>query len=357
MYQHTIIKSNNKWHCTVSQHKRYYKWQPWIQPILTSDTSSPEIKLSATSTYSAEFPMYYAFDSNTSTGWLTQNGTGQGSLFVQFKSVLRIRSITVKGWQNQNGYTKTIAIYRDIANTQLIGDTRTFNGNGEQTWSFSDPITTNVLSFYAIGSGMWGCIGNISISADYAVECLESESDFYTPTSQCSTFYTQYPTYYKLTPWTQPTLSDNGVVGHNSFAVKANEYISNSSADSGPIWKAFDANTATYWRSGTTSGWVEIYNPQPLKISSIVWGYFYNYIRTGTVLGSFDRSSWDTLCVFDNNTAAAVTMNVTSNALYKWIRIVINNVNTDVIHCPYITINAQQAIESSPNDYDYVRYK
>ena len=154
-----------------------YKYQDWTQPVLTSDTSSSKIKLSATSVYGG-YEMYKAFDSDTGSGYLTANGTGQGSLYVSFPNPLKISSITVKGWSNQNGYTKTIAIYSDKNNTKIIGETHTYNGNGSYTWTFSTPVETDFLSFYVIGSGSCGCIGDIKISAQERISVAGSSLDY-----------------------------------------------------------------------------------------------------------------------------------------------------------------------------------
>lgn len=153
--------------CYVLARKGYikYTYSSWTQPVLTSNTSSPKMVLSATSIYASGYPMWHAFDSSTSTAWLSQSKVPTASLRVSFPNKLRITSITVTGWKNPYGATKTVAIYKDMSDTSLIGATQPFNGNGTYTWVFSTPVITDVLSFYTVGTIAWACIGNIKITA------------------------------------------------------------------------------------------------------------------------------------------------------------------------------------------------
>lgn len=73
-------------------------------------------------------------------------------------------------------------------------------------------------------------------------------------------------------PWTQPVLSNNGVVGGDSFAVFADSEID----EARQAWKAFDGNTVLLtpetdqWHSISDAihyiGW---YNPEPLIIDKV----------------------------------------------------------------------------------------
>ena len=77
--------------------------------------------------------------------------------------------------------------------------------------------------------------------------------------------------------WQQPVLSANGTMGGSKFACAVSAYTLVTSGTVADAYGAFDNNTNTYWRSGTTSGWIQFYNPVPLKVSAIKWGYFYSY--------------------------------------------------------------------------------
>lgn len=152
--------------------------------------------------------------------------------------------------------------------------------------------------------------------------------------------------YYKKTSWTQPTLSANGSVGGASFAVSA-------SAATNPAYYAFDFSSSTYWRSGTASGWIQFYNPIPLLVSNIRWGYFWCYPTGGTVAGSNDGSTWTTIWSWTNNNAADFNINVNSDTAYKYHRINITGVNKDVIHSTQLSITAFALTQGTADDYDY----
>lgn len=155
-----------------------YVYQNWVQPVLTSDTSSSKMSLSATSTYNTTYAMWKAFDNSSSTAWLSADGTGSGSLRVKFPTNLFISKIAVTGWSNPNGATKTVTIYKDTTNINVIGAAHTFNGSGTYTWNFSNPVETNALSFHAVGTGKWGCIGEIKITAQERITTVGTPDDY-----------------------------------------------------------------------------------------------------------------------------------------------------------------------------------
>lgn len=152
--------------------------------------------------------------------------------------------------------------------------------------------------------------------------------------------------YYKKTPWAQPTLSADGSMGGASFAASA-------SAATNPAYYAFDSKPSTYWRSGTASGWIQFYNPIPLLVSNIRWGYFYSYPTAGTVQGSNDGIAWDTVASWNNSIAGDFDIQVGSDAAYRYYRVNITGVNKDVIHCYQLNITAEEIAEGAADDYDY----
>lgn len=162
--------------------------------------------------------------------------------------------------------------------------------------------------------------------------------------------------------FTQPVLSANGTLGGSNFAVSAS---SENQSGTNPYraFEAFDGNSDTYWRcANTTSGWIQFYNPKPLYVSTLIWGYFYSYPTGGSVLGSNDGTNFDTLTTWTNSSAADFTITVNSTKAYKYYRITVTGVNKDVVHCKEITITATEVIkeaysysqeaESTIDDYD-----
>ena len=173
--------------------------------------------------------------------------------------------------------------------------------------------------------------------------------------------------YFKTVPektktFSQPTLSSNGTMGGSAFACSASSEDANDTAP-GNAYHAFDNNSSTYWRcNNTTSGWIQFYSPDPLRVSKIKWGYFFSYPTKGTVKGSNDGSSWATLKSWTNSSAADFTITISSTVGYKYHRVTVTGVNKDVVHCAKMTVTAievtQEAYEVEVQEGEaYDRYQ
>ena len=160
---------------------KYYKhtYEDWEQPVLTSATSSKKVTITSTSDYDGGYANWRVFDGG-SAPWLSGNGTGQGSIRMQFPRPLKISKISVTGWSNPNGGTGYGTIYKDFNNTEVIGATQYFGGWVERVWTFDTPILTDKLSFYITGTGMWGCASEINITAQeqLVTETTEAEAEW-----------------------------------------------------------------------------------------------------------------------------------------------------------------------------------
>ena len=115
--------------------------------------------------------------------------------------------------------------------------------------------------------------------------------------------------------WTQPTLSANGTLGGDSFAVSlTNEYSSTYAA-----WKAFDNNSSScFWTSIIPADLI-IYNPVPLSVTALHWEV-YDYNRRPTDwewYGSNDNETY-TLISSGTNTSNDFTLNFTPSSAYKY---------------------------------------
>lgn len=278
----------------------------------------------------------------------------------------------------------------------IQGTTRTiYNSTDGSTWnqliSFTDTgMQTTYDSFICIGNFSSGTTrnrpysGTIDLKETYiniggkrvwnAVEAKISKEEAdsnpdsyyrdvvqkYTPARRERKYYKYATRYLKYVwgNWTQPSLSANGTVGGSSFACNASAFaVNNNPSVCVGIYGAFDTDASTYWRSGTTTGWIGFYSPEPLKVSKLVFGYFYSYITGGNVQASNDNSSWTTVTSFTNSAEADLTINVNSTTAYKYWRVNITGVNKDVIHCNRLSItatyNTGNVIESTSSDYDY----
>ena len=135
--------------------------------------------------------------------------------------------------------------------------------------------------------------------------------------------------------FSQPILTENGTMGGGSFAVSAD----NDTNGSKPAYYAFDGSDSSFWRGGNVPGYIEFYNPAPINVTSIIWGFFYSYPTSGNVQASNDYSDWTTITEFTNNSASDFTIDMSGNTnSYKYYRINISSVNMDVLHCSNLSI-------------------
>lgn len=160
--------------------RTYYKYIDWTQPVLTSNTSSSVMTVSATS--EEQGAAYTAFDGNTSGGWATANYVTTGTLTAVLDKDIYITSIEVVGSSNQWGSTNTITIYSDTNKQTIIGEQKSFNYSVSDTlaWNFEEPVKANTLVFYGTGT-TWVAITEITITAQeqVTVESPQDDYDFY----------------------------------------------------------------------------------------------------------------------------------------------------------------------------------
>lgn len=365
---------------------RYYKYNTWTQLALTSNNSYGTVTGSEEASASHSF--YHALDGDTSTWWEVGANLTSGYLQWVLPQEIIVKGLTIMV-RTGDRPNITVRCYTSSSKTTPVGDSVTTTTAGETKVVSGIPangVQTNTLYFDCSSTQNYFGISEISVNAvlptykevtssnDYDftesytyVEEVSSNDD-YDFTKEVLTPYliirpaTKYYKnkigyrYYKYDTWTQPVLSADGTMGGDSFATSASAWNLVSSGSIAQPYAAFDKNTSTYWRSGTTSGWLQFYNPSPIKVSTIKWGYFYNYPTGGNVQGSNDGNAWTTLANWTNSSASDFTIQVNSNAFYKYYRINITGVNTDVIHCLEFTINAILSTYkevTSSDDYDF----
>lgn len=168
-------------------------------------------------------------------------------------------------------------------------------------------------------------------------------------------------------PWTQPVLSANGTIGGDSFACAANtEYTDN------PAWKAFDNDTNTAWEG--VNGFefpqiIEWYNPNPLKITQIVFvtGYkrlgqgVYYCVKNYKIQASTDGNSWVDVFTGTNSSYSdkkSITVSISNNNFYKYWRLSVSSVNKgNFVDIWSMAITATQLDETitpaTAEDYDF----
>lgn len=171
--------------------------------------------------------------------------------------------------------------------------------------------------------------------------------------------------------WTQPTLTSNGTLGGDSFAVySSRQYTANYYA-----YKAFDGNSTTNWLINTanvpTKVDLDFYNPNPINVTNIEItnrsGYD-TYATKADVYGSFDNVNFTLLASVENSTAttALAKWNIdlsSNNKYYTYYRIQFSDIILDSsaanrfglnevsITAKYFTVTPEQNWQSSVTNY------
>lgn len=206
-------------------------------------------------------------------------------------------------------FTTTSASYPTISNSNLKWNSRN-GGTTPNTYSTLSGVK-NVLVFKSI----W-----ISGTLYWEVE---------------------YSTYGGIeTTFVQPALSTDGTLGGSSFAVNCDLIYSSWYA-----WYAVDNNPSTHWHVPGLSGhYLTLYNPNPLKVSSINITNYNNEVITGyTIYGSNDNSNWTALYSGTNSNIsdyATWGIAVNSNAFYKYHKIYVSAGYTGNAGARQVTLNA-----------------
>lgn len=160
--------------------RKYYKYtyQNWVQPILTSNTSSDKITVSATN--EGQGNAYKAFDGYNSTFWCTANNVTSATLTAVLSKSLHVSSIEVTGVKNTYGSTNSITIYSDKTKQTIIGEKKNFDYSfsNKLVWIFDEPIQVDTLVFEGTGT-TWVAIDYINIIAQEKTGYIESTINDY----------------------------------------------------------------------------------------------------------------------------------------------------------------------------------
>jgi len=163
----------------------YYKWQDWTQPILTSNTSFGVV---TASNYAPDCFPYLAMD-----GILTANADGHawntddsytGWWQIKLPYSIRIYGITFTNGGSPTSNVRNISgrFYADSAKTIPIGDAiSTPSTNGYVTQIIGIPaegIITDTIYFEKTGGRTYAGIGELDITAKYAVESTADDYDY-----------------------------------------------------------------------------------------------------------------------------------------------------------------------------------
>ena len=119
--------------------------------------------------------------------------------------------------------------------------------------------------------------------------------------------------------WVRPNLTNNGVLGGNSFAVDSNSgygYIA---------YQAVDSSLSTYLRLAVGNSFT-FYNPTPLKVTQLAALYIdiSYYGKITSVQGSNSGTSWSTIGVLSRQADERETITLINSNYYKFYKVTFN---------------------------------
>ena len=358
--------------------KKYYKWVPWEQPIMTSNTMYGNLKGSSQHGVSKVGTRYFyrMFDKDTTTTdgrinhWSPSNSVLAWWCW-ELPVQLKITKITVYGesyYSTQQDWHVIGQFYTDATKSTKVGEELVIDAQGQvKEIVIPDGIIVTALYFDKTGGGVYGGIDQIDIEATTPIEVAPGEDyDFTTSNTVIKMpIYKPKRKYFQrvFRPWNYtPALTSN--TSDPNFVVSASSTLSGYDA-----WKSFAAskNYAYPWFSadGKPSGWYQIYTKNKIKL---------NYFRTQNrntgpgfmkefyIEGSNDGEHWVFISPLykniENAASAIIDVAVGSQEAYHYHRINISSSHrTDIVSIGFPTIYADEEYSkrevSSDDDWDF----
>ena len=123
--------------------------------------------------------------------------------------------------------------------------------------------------------------------------------------------------------WVQPTITENGTIGGDSFAVSGTAVTTEYEA-----YRAFDNNSSTDWVSASANEDLIIYTPIPIMVTKIDVtnrnDSVVRYIKSGVIYGSNDNSNYVQIGTFTNTITTQLgewSIDLgTNNSFYKYYK-------------------------------------
>ena len=142
-----------------------------------------------------------------------------------------------------------------------------------------------------------------------------------------------------LKTFVRPNLTENGELGGNSFAAASTGDVSSSYG----VYKVFNGNETDYFWANADINTITFYNPQALRVSSLVIEYYSSsstYLPASiTVQGSNNNTDWEDIASFEYETGLSRTLNINSQRFYKYHRLIMPEKSVYLRICE-IEINA-----------------
>lgn len=272
---HDYYIDRNKLYQLATVKRSYYKYDdtPVYLSLANSNNSSA---LSNGNFY------YHAYKASTKQTYTLTKPVKANKLFL---------TVTPSYQSNAYGdfYVEAITesgTYRVVEKSYGTGGNTT---SEEFTYEFDNIENIKSFTIYCYsysGSESW-CYGGVTVSIYHnsQVELNVNGSDIYQD-------------------WKQPILTANGTLGGDKFAVSSNvaQYSGND------VYYLFNGNTATSFHStsGVTTGYIDLYNPKPLKITNILvnnqnsGGSENRASTSGNIYGSSNGSDWEQITSYTN---------------------------------------------------------
>ena len=334
--------------------KKYYKWVPWEQPIMTSNTMYGNLKGSSQHGVSKVGTRYFyrMFDKDTTTTdgrinhWSPSNSVLAWWCW-ELPVQLKITKITIYGesyYSSAADWSVVGQFYTDATKSTKVGEELVIDAQGQvKEIVIPDGIIVTALYFDKTGGGAYGGFDQIDIEATTPIEVAPGEDYDFTTSNTVIKMPTYKPKrkYFQrvFRPWNYtPALTSN--TSDPNFIVSASSYLNGDYA----IWKSFAAarNTTYPWISNETkTGWYQIKTTSKLRINRIhILNRSYNAdtgsLKTFIIKGSLDGETWEDIGTFTNSQAAKAStywVEVNSKKAYYYHKFDILESNQTVTWC------------------------
>ena len=359
--------------------KKYYKWVPWEQPVMTSNTMYGNLKGSSQHAVSKVGTRYYyrMFDKNTSTTDGRINHWGPSNVVKawwcwELPVQLKITKMTIYGENYYDGAADWHVIgqfYTDATKRTKVGEELVIDGKGQvKEIVIPDGIIVTALYFDKTGGGAYGGIEQIDIEATTPVEVAPGEDYDFTTSNTVIKMPTYKPKrrYFQrvFRPWNYtPALTSN--TSDPNFIVSASSQLSGDY----PVWKSFAAskNLAYPWFSadGKPTGWYQIKTRDKIALKYIRTqnrntspGFMKNFY----IEGSNDGEHWIQLTPIWQNTenaaSAFIDIPVGSTEAYHYHRFtILSSYRSDIVSIGFPTLIAEEEYSkrevSVDDDWDF----
>lgn len=314
--------------------------------------------------------IYTLFDGNTSTGCTCTAYNGGG--YIIFYNPLPLKVTSVQNdhiWYAGDWYDVTISGSNDGTNWTDLG----YFSHGLTTkCEISNPQYFNYYRLYNNsgfghdGSGYGGGLTEIYITGtektEGIIESTSSDYDYYVDVPVYKIVKERKVKYYKNEAWQQPTLTSNGTLGGDNFAVSAS-----ASLGIYEPYYAFNGSGGTStdnWHAPQgVPQWLEWYSPEEITITNISItnakeSAFPDAINNYQVQTSEDGVTWTTIYSGSNNiNTAGYTWNIDLSSVLpksKYFRLYVTScMNRNYVRIFHIVLTAYTVQEGSSTNYDF----